>query len=178
MSVRQKKLLLADTRAMEKEVNREVDKPTMPIEASPLRGGALVGAGSAGAGSHCEARGYGKTLGKHLLGVYGMGYGKEFATGMADAFADNVEAKQMATPRLGRTKKGAGALEIEINHMKDSESEGEKKEMKGGIGSGRYEGEGMGDKRKARAQVVRRIMMERKVSLPEASRIVKAEGLF
>ena len=176
MSARQKKQLLADARAMEKEENRELEKPYFPVEASPLTGGAIIGAGKAA--SECgEARGYGRILGKHLLGLHGMGYGKDFAAGMADAFSDNVEAKALVKPRLGRTKRGGGPLEVEIKHESSSESE-EEKPMKGGMGTGRYEGEGKGDKRKARAAVVRRIMAERKVSLPEASRIVKAEGLF
>ena len=176
MSARQKKLLLADARAMEKEANREAEKPYFPVEASPLTGGALIGAGHS---SDCsEARGYGRTLGKHLLGVHGMGFAKDFMAGMSDGFSNNVEAKEAPKPRRGRGKSGAGPLEIDIKHESSSDEE-EKKEMKGGLGTGRYEGEGKaGDKRKARAAVVRKVMMERKVSLPEASKIVKAEGLF
>ena len=176
MSARQKKLLLSESRAKEIDMNREAEKPYMPVEAAPLSGGALVGAGHM---SECgEARGYGRVLGKHLLGVHGMGYAKDFAAGMADGFSDNVEAKQAMMPRRGRGRTGAGALDIEIKHMGPESESDEEKPMKGGMGSGRYEGEGMGDKRKARAAVVKKVMMERKVSLPEASKIVKAEGLF
>lgn len=55
----------------------------------------------------------------------------------------------------------------------------EKSQMQGVVGGGRSGGgvSGGADKRKARAELVRKVMAERKVSMIQASKIVKAEGL-
>ena len=47
-----------------------------------------------------------------------------------------------------------------------------------GYGKQKRRSAGPHDGRRARAQIVKKVMMERGVSLPEASKIVKAEGLY
>lgn len=112
-------------------------------------------------------------------------------------FDSNVPQRAAATPALlkkGGAKKamkggvgagiGAGPLKLEISHLeKEASSDSEKeKELEGGriVGgakTGRYEGEGKPDRRKARGALLKKVMAEHGLSMAQASAYIKAHGL-
>lgn len=70
---------------------------------------------------------------------------------------------------------GFGKLEITHGDCEESEPD---EEMEGGFLSGKLQGEGKVDHRKARAAIVRQVMQEKGMKMAEASAYVKAHGLY
>lgn len=171
-ALRNEKRLLADRRAVEEQKEREADE-------------------------NPDAHGSGRRLSEHLMKLHGGAFHKEFMRGMAAYGNPDVSAKPVgfdslvpqkakATPKM--LKKGGGPLKVEIEHESSEEEE-----CKGGALTGRYEGEGrvgagrMGaghvgagkvDGRKARAEIVKKVMAEKGMKLVEASKYVKEHGLY
>lgn len=192
--LRAQKLGLADHRALEEQAERTEDVRGMPQKTLPLAGGArkgLLGMTQKGKATKSpvehasfneeEVVGHGRSLADHIEKLHGGAYRAAFMKGMSALGNPDVAATPVAFSNTAAEKMkggmrrmvGAGPLKIEIEHSKKEE-----KEMEGGVQTGRYEGEGKADNRKARAAVVKRVMAERGCGLAEASRIVKAEGLF
>ncbi len=114
-----------------------------------------------------DAEMMGSALGKHIHTLKGAGFFDDFAKGFMSVVRPvaNV-ASFLPGPAgmVGKVVSGFGKTGA-------------------GYPSGAYEGQGMEgcgkvDGRKARAEVVKRVMKERGVSMVEASKIVKAEGLY
>jgi hypothetical protein len=186
--LRAEKLARADRRAMEEQLERTEDTMGMPQKKLPIAGGAKKSKGKAtkspveaASFDPAEIEGYGRSLAEHITSLHGGAYRAAFMRGMTAlgnpdvaatpvAFSNNVEQKAKATKKLagGMRMVGAGPLSIEIEHD----------HMEGGVQTGRYEGEGRADGRKARAAVVKKVMAERGCGMAEASKIVKAEGLY
>lgn len=191
--LRAQKLGLADHRALEEYAERTEDVSCMPQKKLPLAGGArkgLLGMTQKSRATkspvehssfdEAEIVGHGRSLADHIEKLHGGAYRAAFMRGMSalgnpDVAATPVEFSNTAAAKMKggmRRMVGAGPLKIEIEHSKKEE------EMEGGVQTGRYEGEGKADNRKARAAVVKRVMRERGCGLAEASSVVKAEGLF
>ena len=178
--VRSEKRLLADRRAMEEQVEREADM-------NPAKsGGRRRKAPEPKEESEDEIVGYGRLLSQHIMNMHGGAFHKSFLSGMS-AYGnpgvaatpvgfDNLVEEKAKKPLLGRPRKGAGPLEIEIKHMGHASESDEEKH--GGALTGRYEGEGKQDKRKIRAALVKKVMAEQGCSLPVASKYVKEHNLM
>jgi hypothetical protein len=192
--LRSAKLAMADSRAMEEQHERMEDTQGMPQKKLPLAGGAKKGKAHKSPVEHssfdvAEVEGHGRSLADHIDKLHGGAYRSAFMRGMSAfgnpdvagvpvAFSNNVAEKAKGSKLKGGMARmvGAGPLKIDIEHSKmDSDCEDE---MAGGVQTGRYEGEGRVDGRKARAAVVKKVMADRKCSMAQASKIVKDEGLY
>jgi hypothetical protein len=192
MAARKAQLMLADSRALEEEAERV--NPVNPIRKtarkgytgivrdpiagagatpsmglSQVRGGAMppariVGAAACGAGEEMETDGeaemMGAALSKHIKELHGGAFHSKFMKGMGVSGGAQMPVKPFVVTQKsgayeGKGKSGAGPLEIEIKHD----------EMKGA---------GAADKRKSRGAMVSKLMREKKMSLGEASKYLKA----
>jgi len=187
--LRAAKQALADNRAMEEQHERTEDTQGMPQKKLPLAGGVKKGKAHKSPVEHSsfdpsEIEGHGRSLADHIDKLHGGAYRSAFMRGMSAfgnpdvagvpvSFSNNVVEKAKGSKLKGGMARmvGAGPLKVEIEHSKEHS-------MEGGVQTGRYEGEGRMDGRKARAAVVKKVMADRKCSMAEASRIVKAEGLY
>lgn len=119
---------------------------------------------------------------KSVLGVIPHPAAQVASAGLGALGYGTHKGQMRKTARKAYEGKG----KLEIVHHGDSGSECE-----GGAGYGRYEGKGVvgagkkkrapagpHDARRKRAEVVKKVMAERGVSMIEASKIVKAEGLY
>lgn len=135
-----------------------------------------------------EAHGMGRHLGQHITSLHGSGFFDDFAKGfmsvakVAKPLIGLIPhpAAQAASGVLGAL--GAGTKKGMMRKTARKAYEGE---MEGGMDTGAYKGEGKkkrvvgaGDGRRKRAEVVKRVMAERGLSMIEASKVVKAEGLY
>jgi hypothetical protein len=100
-----------------------------------------------------------------------------------DMLGEKEEAHEEHTARrFGRTRKGAGMFDTHEGVNKGHQMA--VRMRKGGYLSGQYEGMGMGDEgcgggaRSARAAIVKKVMAEKGCSMIEASKYVKANGLY
>jgi len=81
---------------------------------------------------------------------------------------------------LGKSDAPVNAVKLSRMPKKNLEKVVEKSQMQGVVGGGRSGGgiSGGADGRKARADIVKKVMKERGVSMIQASKIVKAENLY
>lgn len=167
-----------------------------------LVGSGIVGAGRAGAGragagkkpKASEAHEMGHHLGKHLHELHGGGFFDDFARGFMSVIRPvaNIAsfipgpvgmAARLASGVLGSGASGAGKKprgkgKLTITHGGGNVS-GPGYEAVSGIRGGGDMGAGRsGAGRSARAELVKKVMRERGVKMIEASKIVKAEGLY
>ena len=132
-----------------------------------------------------------------MRGLSAPAFGNPDAPAAGSKFDSNVPQKAAATPAIlkkggvgaGRKKKvggvgagiGAGPLKLEISHMEDSASDKESKmeggRIVGGAATGRYEGEGKPDKRKARGALLKKVMADQKCGMAAASKYIKEHNL-
>jgi len=191
--LRSAKLNMADSRAMEEQHERTADTQGMPQKKLGLAGGAVKKGKAhkspveAPSFDPSEIEGHGRSLADHIDKLHGGAYRMAFMKGMSAygnpdvaavpvQFDNNVVQKEKKLKGGMARMVGAGPLKVEIEHSKMDSSSDE--DMKGGLKTGRYEGEGRVDGRKARAAVVKKVMAERGCNMAEASKIVKAEGLY
>jgi hypothetical protein len=188
--LRAEKLKMADRRAIEEEMERTQDVRGMPQKELPLAGGrkGLLGMTQKSKGKAtkspmeaasfdpAEIEGHGRSLADHIEKLHGGAYRTAFMRGMGSAygnpdvaatpvaFSNTAAAKMKGGARSGRMV-GAGPLKLEIEHKED--------EMAGGMQTGRYEGEGKVDKRKARGALLKKVMAENGLSMAAASKHIK-----
>jgi hypothetical protein len=189
--IRAEKLKLADRRAIEEELERTQDVRGMPQKELPLAGGrkGLLGMTQMSKGkatkspmeapsfNPAEIEGHGRSLADHIEKLHGGAYRTAFMRGMGGAygnpdvadtpvaFSNTATKKMKGGSRCGRMV-GAGPLKIEIEHSKEEE-------MAGGMQTGRYEGEGKVDKRKARGALLKKVMADNGLSMAAASKHIK-----
>jgi hypothetical protein len=178
---------------MEEQHERMEDTQGMPQKKLGLEGGmkrkgkAMKSPVEALSFDPSEIEGHGRSLADHIDKLHGgayraafmrgmTAYGNPGVTGVPVSFSNNVVEKEKKLKGGMSRMVGAGPLKVEIEHSKMNSDSDE--EMKGGLMTGRYEGQGRIDGRKARAAVVKKVMADRKCSMAEASKIVKAEGLY
>jgi len=185
--IRAEKLAMADSRALEEQHEREADIKGLPFP--KLSGGRAKKSPVA----HEEAAElYGGQLAKHIMKLHGGAYHRSFLKGFTAygnpevsgehvEFSSTVPQKAAATPKAkkgGARMVGAGPLSLSIEHHV-SDSEGHEG---AGLQSGRFQGQGTGagvtDRRKERAAIVNKVMKEQGLSLAQASKYVKDNGLF
>ena len=120
---------MADSRAMEEQ--RERENPLSGSGATPSMGLSQVRGGKK---MMMNAAAQGKHLMEHLEALHGSGYAEEFHKGMRGAgiFSDLGHGLSDIAHMFGLGKKK--------HHKKDSDSESD--EERGGLRTGRYEGEG------------------------------------
>jgi hypothetical protein len=100
----------------------------------------------------------------------GSAFGNPDVADTPVAFSNTATKKMKGGARCGRMV-GAGPLKIEIEHSKVGSDSEEK--MAGGMQTGRYEGEGKVDKRKARGALLKKVMAENGLSMAAASKHIK-----
>lgn len=118
------------------------------------RGGAMTGGAVSGG---VRRRGGAMTGG----GVAGGGFWDDFKSGFNSVVAP---VASIAKPLLSLAGPEGRVASMGLSAL--------------GYGKQKRRSAGPNDGRRARAQIVKKVMMERGVSLPEASKIVKAEGLY
>lgn len=182
--LRAEKQAKANVRALEEQAERTAD--VRAVASSPA---------TRVAPSEASYEGYGRRLAQHLKTIHGGAFHGAFMRGLSapalgnpDApaagatFSSNVPQKAAATPAIlkkgGRKSKavGAGPLKLEISHMEEDKGlEGGR--IVGGAMTGRYEGEGKVDKRKARGALLKQVMAEHGCNMAEASKMIKEKGM-
>jgi hypothetical protein len=217
---------MADMRAVDEEVERVNPigatgaTPTMGL--STVRGGVkmlgrtrrakspesvssmeeLVGGGDmdrmVGSGKHSEAKLLGQKLSKHVKDLHGGAFWDEFKEGF-DMVLAPVDKKKVGSGTMkGQMRKTARkAYEDTEEDMMEGGCGKSCAPMKGGIGTGAYEGKGKlllkhlphgegeeiemsggAKKGSARAAIVRKVMKDKGMSMIEASSYVKQHGLY
>lgn len=135
---------MADSRAMEEQMERQ--NPLSGSGATPSMGLSQVRGGKK---MMNDASAQGKMLMEHLGSLHGSGYAKQFHEGMKGAgfFGDlGIPIVSDVAGMFGLGKKQKKQKKCE------SESESEEEEKKGGLHTGRYEGEGCGGMRFSKDQ--------------------------
>ena len=106
-----------------------------------------------------EAHEMGRHMAEHVSKLHGDEFLKKFHGGMSACMGGK---KHTLIDHLEHPTKGFGHPLHE----------------KGGVRTGQYEGKGKVDGRKARAEIVKKVMAEKKMSMVEASKYVKEHGLY
>jgi hypothetical protein len=174
---------MADARAMEEQHEREADTKGLPFP--KLSGGRAKKSPVA----HEEAaETYGRQLAEYVGKLHGGAYHRAFLKGFTAYGNPAVSGEKVAfsstVPKKGGARMvGAGPLSIKIGHdMHEESASDEESKMGCGMQSGRYQGQGTGagagDRRKERAAIVNKVMKEEGLSLAQASKYVKENGLF
>ena len=172
---------LADLRAMEEEGERQ-------NEISEVRGGALsrVVGGRTRRTKKSEAYEGGALLSRHLKELHGAGWWDDFKSGFNSVVAPIAGVAKSVLPFAGPLGSLASAGIGALGYGHGGEESESDEECAGGSRTGRYEGQGKlvithgGKKRRSnkRAEVVKRVMREKGLSMIEASKYVKAHGLY
>jgi len=114
-----------------------------------------------------EAKQMGHHLGKHLLSVRGGGFFDLFTKGIVEAGQEGQSVAEQT---------GEPSPSVSSPSSPDIMTTTEPPKMEGGFLSGAYEG--MGKRRSARAEIVKKVMAEKKLGMIAASKYVKAHGLY
>jgi hypothetical protein len=181
----------------ERDQQREKEQQELHRRLGDMRGGYLSGPyegmGMLGTDGHGQRRGKGKLTiihgGKSLLGDIGSYIGRQMEkpNSMIGSMARGV--RDNAIPLLNvlttdyTKKKGKGAVG-EIRMMDGDAPSGSigdllnRKKITMMMGKGRRAPAGPSDGRRARAAIVKQVMAEQGLSMPEASKYVKDNGLY
>lgn len=137
---------------------------------------------------HTEKRGRGRPKGSGKKQLIGVAQNDLLAMPAPVALANGVPPTAQLRGSYGGGKPHHSKAEMKVMKAVEKKLKKEGKGVSGGGASGGKNLSGMtdrtiggamcGDGRKARAEIVKRIMKERGVKMIEASKIVKAEGLY
>jgi hypothetical protein len=146
-----------------------------------------------GGAARREAKEMGAHLHKYLTKIHGKGYARAFHRGMGavDSDSDSASDDESAQPHGGNISK-SGAFEGEGHHHDHYEGEGrtyaqvEAKrarnegamEMARANATAQRKGAGPNDGRRKRAEVVKKVMREKGLSMIDASKYVKLHNLY
>jgi hypothetical protein len=125
-----------------------------------------------------EAFGQGRHLYSHLHGLHGSGYAEDFRAGMSGGSRTGATEGQ---GKLTITHGGASTehYQNEIIHVNDPAVARRKGRSMGGRKTDLIRPPmGMSDGRSRRGAIVRKVMAEKKLSMIEASKYVKAHNLY
>ncbi len=129
-----------------------------------------------------EAAEMGLHLGKHLHSLHGAGFWSDFNSGLSMAVLP--EAKELEGAGKKKVKKGGQSGAYEGKGLERVVGAGLERAVGAGmertVGAGKKKRApaGASDGRRKRAEVVKKVMAEKKLSMIEASKYVKAHGLY